>query len=305
MKELPNIFLLHFAPETWTYLHKLNAFVGPPFPNDSNVRIGLRDCESHLDKVKVSWRITGRLRPNLAIDREELERLGGTSNLHSQEFAAVCESIITALYSALDGLRTFLFGTYRHVQGVQNGSNGKLFDRAKEAKYGVGFPEEIRSLLAEARDSWFLSLREFRTELTHGSTGSCHLDTATNLIRYFNDGIKREGRSFFLGDIEDYLRGMDAQVRELVEAISLFYFRTLESTPQFKMCGFYRGRWYGRMVAPALDVSSDHGHCMSYDWFEREEGYFCPLAHQCQAYLRKWPAGTSEVSGKVPTKKED
>lgn len=297
MNELPNIFLLRFAPETWTCLHKLHAFAGPPLPNDSNVRIGLRDCERHLDKVTVSWRIAERLRPNLALDREELERLGGTSNLHSQEFAAICESIITALYSALDGLRTFLFGTYRRVQGVQNGSNGKLFERAKEAKYGVGFPEEIRRLLDEAQDKWFLSLREFRTELTHGSTGTCHLDTATNRIRYFNDGIKREGRSFHLEDIEEFLSGMDAHVRALVEAISAFHFRTLESTPQFKMCGTYRGRWYGRMVAPALNVSSGDGHCMSCDWFELQDGYFCPLAHECQAYLRKWPRGTSEVSG--------
>jgi len=124
----------------------------------------LRDCEQHLDKVDVLWRVSQTLRPNLAIDREELDRLGGTSNTHSQELAAVYESIVCALYSALNGLRTFLFGVHRNVKGVQNGSNGKLFDRAQEAKYGPGFSEEVRALLSAARNTWFLRLREIRTE---------------------------------------------------------------------------------------------------------------------------------------------
>jgi hypothetical protein len=146
MVELPNVFHLQFAPQDWTHLHKLLAFVGLPLPKDANVRIGLRDFESHLDKVSILWRILERLRPNLILDREELEKLGGTNNLHSQEFAAVCESIVGELYSSLDGLRTFIFGTYRHVQRVQRGSNGKLFEGARDGKYGADFPEEIRVL---------------------------------------------------------------------------------------------------------------------------------------------------------------
>ena len=267
MPELPKIFHLQFAPETWSALHTLLYFVGPPLPDDGNVRIGLRDCEHHLDKVAVLWRVLGRLRPNLAIDREELDRLGATNNLNSQEFAAVCEAIICALYSALDGLRTFIFGAYRRVQGVQNGSNGKLFDRAKENQYGPGFPTDVCALLAAAAASWFPALRELRTELTHGSTGSCHLDTATNLIRYFNSGIKRDGRTYFHDDIESLLRENEAHIRKLVEDLASFHVAQLVPTPQFHICGMYRGRWYGRMVAASPIVSSLDGHCLSYDWF--------------------------------------
>lgn len=117
-------------------------------PDDSNVRIGLRDCERHLNRAIVYGRIVARLRPNLVHGREELEKYGGSDDLNSEEYAAVCEAIIATLYSALDGLRTFLFGAYRKVQGVQNGSNGKLFERAKNknmaqaspAKFAVFYP---------------------------------------------------------------------------------------------------------------------------------------------------------------------
>lgn len=297
MEELPNIFLLDFAPERWTNLHKLALFVGPPFPNDGNVRIGLRDCERHLNRSVVYFRILGRLRPNLSLDREELKKYGGSSNMNSQEYAAIAESVITTLYSALDGLRTFLFGAYRNVAGVQNGSNGKLFQRAKEQKYGEGFPADIATLLAKAWDDWFASLRDFRTELTHGSTGSCHLDEATGRIGYFNDGIKIENRSFMLEDIDAYLGDVEARVRELVESIAGYHFQKLDPAPHFAMCGFYKGRWYGRMVEPSRDMHFGSGSCLSYDWFESTEGQFCPMASRCEAYSRKWPGGSAGMSG--------
>jgi hypothetical protein len=296
MPDFPNVFLLRFAPEQWTALEKLVRLVGPPLPNDSNVRIGLRDCLRHLDKVTVLWRITSRLRSNLALDREELERLGGTSNAHSEEYAATCEGIICALYSALDGFRTFVFGCYRNVQGVQNGSNGKLFERATDSKYGVGFPEKIRSMLAFAHKDWFSELREFRTELTHGSTGSCHLDSATNRVMYMNEGIKRGDRVFINEDIEELLHRYEARIRELVDSVAMFHLAKLEPAPMFHMCGMYRFRWYGRMVLSKASINSQDGHCLSYDWFEKEDGYFCPLASRCEAYKRKWPGGSASLA---------
>jgi hypothetical protein len=294
MPELPNLFFLEFAPERWTTLHKLAGFAGPPLPNNAYVRIGLRDCGQHLDKTALFFGIAERLRPNLALDREELDRIGATSNLNSQDFAALGESIICTLYSALDGLRGFLYGTYRDVKCIQNGSNEQLFKRAKAGKYGHGFPEEIRALLAAAYDSWFPSFREFRTELTHGSTGTCHLDVKTQRIRYLNDGIKREGRTFVLEDFEHMLRQTDQNIRSLVDAVAAFHFATLEPTLKFVICGVYRSHLYYRLVAPSATVSSNDGHCLSYDWFEKKEGYYCPRAKKCGAYGRKWPGGSAE-----------
>jgi len=70
-RELPDVFPLQFTPEDWTSLHKLRRFLGPPLPQEINVRIGLRDCEQHLEKVEVLWRVAERLRPSLALDNEE------------------------------------------------------------------------------------------------------------------------------------------------------------------------------------------------------------------------------------------
>ncbi len=235
----------------------------------------------------------GKTRPSLALDREELELIGATSNVNSKEFAAIGESAICALYSALDGLRTFLFGTYRRIQGVQNGSNGRLFERAKRASYGPGFPEEVRALLATAYDSWFPSLRRFRTELTHGSTGSCHLDVTSQRIRYINGGFAQGGPAFVLEDFEHMLRETDQNIRALIEAVAALHFAKLAPMPRFVICGTYRAHWYGRLVAASATVNSNDGHCLSYDWFETADGYYCPLAKKCAAYQRKWPGGST------------
>ncbi|HEX8076728.1 MAG TPA: hypothetical protein VF511_02850, partial [Chthoniobacterales bacterium] len=117
-------------------------------------------------------------------------------------------------------------------------------------------------------------------------------------IRYFNEGIKREKAvAFFLDDIEGVLRTFSGQVQELVQLIAAHYYNQLIPTPRFHMCGTYRGRWYGRMVAAAPNLSFADGHCISYDWFEKEADYFCPMAKRCPAYKRKWPGGSAAVIG--------
>lgn len=295
MPDLPKIFHLQFAPDTWSALRKLQYFVGPPLAKNGYIRIGLRDCENHLEKVSVLWRVAEQLRSGLVLDRKELAHFGATKNLHSQEFAAVCEAIVCALYSALDGLRVFIFGAYHGVKRVQNESNEKLLKRAKLNEYGCEFDEEIRVLLADAYDSWFPSLRQLRTELIHGSTGSCHLDANTNLVGYINSGIKQDGRSYIQDDIEKLLFGFEGSIRKLFEDIATIHLARLTPELQFKICGSYLGRWYGRMVAISPTISFNDGHCLSYDWFETEEGLFCPLAERCAAYQRKWPGGSAAV----------
>jgi hypothetical protein len=98
-------------------------------------------------------------------------------------------------------------------------------------------------------------------------------------------------------NVEAWLRGLENQIRDLVDEIPAIHFVRLTPGPQFKMCGSYQGRWYGRMLAASPTVSFKDGHCLSYDWFEHEEGFFCRLAQQCAAYRRKWPGGLKSVSG--------
>lgn len=291
MPDDQHAFLIQYLPERWSQIQKLLSFLGPPVAVNGNVRIGLQDCEGHLEKVDVLWRISNRLRPELAKDREELERLGGTSNQNSEEYAAICEATVCSLYSAIDGLRKFIHGAYSKVQGVQNSSNGKLFDKAAEQKYGPGFPEDIRLLLTEARDNWFRELRKFRTELTHGRTGSCHLNPATGLISYFNDGLGNNHKSHVINDIEGKLREYQKGILELVESICHYHLGLLEPHPTFHICGTYRARWYGRTVLASPAASWADGQCLSHDWFEREDGYMCPMAKDCPAYKKKYPGG--------------
>jgi len=284
--------LLQFAPDTWSPLEKLSNFVGPPLPNDSNVRMGLRDCLQHLNKVQVFERVAAKLRPSLAEDRRELEQFGGTQNLNASEYAATHEAMLSSLYSAIDGLRTFIFGAYRRVQGVQNGSNGKLLQRATDRQYGPGFPEEVRLLLDQANTTWFPSFRELRTELTHGSTGTCHYREDSNTVVYTNNGIIRDGKGLWIDDFESAVRSWKTGVVNLTEAICEFHFRQLEPVVSLHHCGMYHYRWYGRLVGPSPSVSFADGHCLSYDWFEVEREHFCPMASQCGAYSRKWPGGS-------------
>ena len=182
-------------PERWSTTQKLLGFLGPPYPTKGYIRDGLETCEAHLHKVEVLRRIALKLRPDLPKDRAQLEEIGASQQHHSQEFAAICETIICELYSVLDGLRTFIYGAYRHVQRVQNESNERLLKRAADNVYGPGIPEEICAFLAGAYNTWFPHLRNLRKELTHGSVGFCDLDQTTDLVRYFNEGIKEEGRT--------------------------------------------------------------------------------------------------------------
>ncbi len=73
---------------------------------------------------------------------------------------------------------------YSSVQGVQKISTSKFFSKAKDGGYDEGFLEELNNTLIKAYDNWFLLLRKYRTELTHGSLGACHQNRETKKIRY-------------------------------------------------------------------------------------------------------------------------
>jgi len=294
---LPKIFHLRFAPEIWSPLFRLCNFVGLAFPNNRDAYDGLTACEGHLDKVQVLKRIAERLLPELPKDLEELDQRGASRNLNSHEYAALCETIICELYSSLDGLRQFLYGIYRHVRKVQNSSNEKLFRHAKEQVYGPEFSEAIRLELAQAYDTWFPRLRTLRTELTHGKVGSCHLDSQTGKVRYFNDGLGNQRRVFVIEDVVAVLNEYETYVTRLLNAIAAQSFEQVEKKPYFQICGIYLGRIYARMVSPSVNMTFQDGHCASWDWFEQEKAFMCPMISRCSAYKSKWPGGSKAALG--------
>lgn len=306
-----DVFLIQFTPERWSNLEKLLRHLNAAAGKNGNVRKGLHDCSSHLAKVPVFWRIAKKLRPGLQNDDDELETYGGTNGLSGAEMAAVFESIICELYSALDGLRLFFYGEYKNVKGVQNSSNGKLFGNAKNEKYGIEFPEEIRGLLSKASEEWFEELRGFRTELTHGSAGFCSWNRESDTITYMNQGIKESSnRLQFIDDMESKIRFYEASVMAFVETIAEYYLDRVDNIPVFQVCGMFKARVYTRAVVINRNTVSFDGHCLAHEWFDMNPEFRCPMAEGCEAYGRKFPGGLSAFQkimngGQAPAKENN
>jgi hypothetical protein len=293
MSDLPKIFHLQFDPARWTQLERLRAMLGKPLPTTRASYQALDACLGHLQKYQALCRVAARIIPNLPKDRLELETYGASRNLHCEEFGALLEAMLCELYESLDGLRHLLCVVYPKAQGLQDKSNEKLFQRAKNKRYSADFPEPIRIALAAAYDDWFPKLHELRTKITHGTVGSFYLDEKQESVNYINEGLSSLNQVFAIKDILSTVRAYDANVRSLLETIAGFFLAQLLPIPRMYPCGVYLGRMYIRMVAPTTDMTIHSGHCASWDWFEKEPGLFCPLARQCSAYTRKWPGGNA------------
>ncbi|PXA03905.1 hypothetical protein DDZ13_09705 [Coraliomargarita sinensis] len=279
-------FLLKFVPEQWTPLERFAAFAADTY-KDRHVSEGLAAITDHLEKYKVIAGLADDLIPTMHEDRKELKEKGYSSSRRSRQIAALCEVLVCELYSAIDGLRDTLYGIFRDVQSIQKSSNEKLFKRAKERKYGSGFPEWLNEVLAIAFDEWFQDLKELRTELTHGQVGNCSLSEDFKTIRYMNTGLGDDHRAFVIDDFIQKISGYDKNVRLLFDSIFEGLYPSLRKIPRLQICGMYKARWYGRKVAPEENLSFKHGACVSWDWFEEKEGLMCPLASKCVAYTRK------------------
>jgi hypothetical protein len=279
-------FGLVFIPEQWPSVRKFRQFMGPPFKVDRDLATGANAAENHLAKFSVLAGLANRLGDQLAEDAAELAEKGHTPASRSKEFAALVETLFCELYAVLDGIRGTLFSAYKKVRGVQNKSTGRLFKKAKDKEYGPGFPEDIRAALASAFDSWFPRLRSIRTEVTHGGTGTCHLDSKTDKICYIHGGLGSATRAFVIEDVVEELNGKAASVTALVEAVYRPLFSLLEPVDRRVECGFYKGRCYERVVSPSAGLSFHSGQCFSRGWFETEVGYECPMRGVCEAYQR-------------------
>lgn len=279
-------FFLKFVPEQWTPFERFHAFAPDTYP-DPWVARGLNAVQDHLNKYEVIAGLVNDLVPTIDEDRKELEETGHSSSRRSRQTAALCEVLVCELYSSLDGLRDALFGIYRDVKGIQRSSNEALFKRAKERKYGNEFPGCLQEALSDAFDMWFQDLKQLRTEVTHGQVGYCHLNKETKRISYLNSGLGNRNRALVIDDFITHVSRFFAEIRLLMDAVFSFLCTTLKPIPRLQICGFFKARWYGRMVAPKDNLSSSDGNCVSWDWFENLASYRCPLSSKCEAYTRK------------------
>lgn len=273
-----------FAPEHWTSAAKFRQFMGPPFEVNRELTKGSNSADNHFSKFSVLAGLANRLRKELPQDETELEEHGYSPASRSKEYAALVESLFCELYASLDGIRRTLFAAYRNVQGVQNKSTEKLFSRAKENKYGAGFPSDIRELLLSAYDTWFTRLRRIRTEVTHGDIGNCHLDKETRKVTYMHGGLGSGNQALVLVDIESELNQLTESVATLIEGVFASLCAKLEPVEKRVLCGLYKGRCYERIVSYSPTLSFNDGCCTSLKWFAKEDGCECPMRANCGAY---------------------
>jgi hypothetical protein len=278
-------FVLFFDPSQWTAARRLQVFVGPPLSHPE-VRRGAEAAMSHLEKYQVLAGLANRLVTTLREDQEELDRYGYSPAQRSKEFAALIEVLACELYSAIDGVRRALYGTYKGVNGVRKDSNDKMFDNASNRKYGPEFPGTLRAALDAANLSWFKRLRALRTEVTHGSTGSCTLNRETGTVSYFHCRLGSERSTLIDADIVGRLNEYQKHVTALTEIVFSHLYTLIHPREERAVCGIYKGRLYERTVTVGEDLTFASGACYSKKWFLSESEHACPLSDRCPAFLR-------------------
>lgn len=279
-------FLLQFEPADWTPSGKFLRFLGPPFIGSRALTEAIQSCADHTRKYETFAELAAELEPKLALDRDELESQGYTPAARSRQFSALIEVLVCELYSILDGIRYTTFHIYRKVRGVQSASTSKLFSKASEGSYGKDFPEELLALFSAAYSDWFPELRRLRTAFTHGGLGSCSLSQDRTAIAYMNPSLGSDGVAHVIPDIVAHFNRLAIAVFRLNHDFFEYHYGRLLQNQSSQFCGFYRGRGYMRTVTPEPDLVWDSGTCASYDWFDKESEFRCPLANECAAYRR-------------------
>ncbi|MBY0495030.1 MAG: hypothetical protein K2Y23_12530 [Cyanobacteria bacterium] len=294
-------FIVHFAPETWSFGYRFNKFMGPPFHVDSALCAGVASVLAHQDKYSLLVDIANAFRSTLDEDETELEETGYTAARRTRSFAALSETMVAEQYAMLDGFRKVVHSIFRRVPGTQDSSTQKLFKRAADATYGavpashVGahiFPE-LNARLAAAQADWFPLLCQVRTLTTHGRTGNCYRDRDTGRISYrYRTGAEKD---VHIEDIVAWLNDTFGSVCGLMEWFFEQCFDTLEAVERPVLCGIYNERIYERFVAATATLSADDGRCLSRGWFDTEPGCECPKRGACGAYNRPVPKEEREV----------
>jgi hypothetical protein len=272
-------FLLVFAPDEWDAVDRFGKFKYAPLEGNKIFKRGISATSDHLAKFRVLAEIGNELIGGFDLDRQEMNEKGHTHAKYSRQFAAIAECCVNELYAALDGIRDVIYAVYSSIKGVQKKSTSKLFSKAKDNKYGKDFPAELNSLLAESHDNWFLLLRKYRIEFTHGSLGSCRRDDNTGKVSYMHSGLGTEERSLVIDDFVAYINEVYKSTLQLQHNVFEFFYTTLPLEATITLCGFYTGLGYMRSIDPVLPLTRHSGTCLSVDYATP-----CPIRERCGAY---------------------
>jgi len=166
-------------------------------PRDHRAVSGARN---HFKKAVILRDLAEKLRPQIQIDRQQLQARGYTPAKYSAESAAVIENIFTELYSAIDCTRRVIVATHK-MRGVPD-STRKLFQRIQANLLDDVLPAELVEAFKRATWERLLSMRG---ELTHSDLGPCHYDDTTGKISYWHTGLGHGARPLIIEDIYDRL----------------------------------------------------------------------------------------------------
>ncbi len=286
-------FLLVFAPEEWDAVDRFGKFKYALLEGNKIFKRGISATSDHLDKFRVLAEIGNELIGGFDFDRKEMNEKGHTHAKYSRQFSAIAECCINELYAALYGIRDVIYAVYSSIEGVQKKSTSKLFSKAKNNKYGKYFPVELNALFAESYDNWFLQLRKYRTEFTHGSLGSCSKDDKTGKVSYMHRGLGTEARCLVIADFVEYINEVYKNTLQLQHNVFEFFYTTLPLETTITLCGFFTGLGYMRSIDPVLPLTRHSGTCLSIHYATP-----CPIKEQCGAYknaIRKGQRGSHEA----------
>ena len=275
---MPN--LLMFAPETWGEAEKFAKFYGPTYPLRDLQKRNVSGVANHIHKALAIYALVQRLRPNLNIDRDELDTRGFTGAQHSKEFSAVFKSAILELYSAVDCAAKTVIAIYENRSRNLGSSTRGLFQNFE--KITEPFPEEIKRILRAV--DWYHDLRVVRDELTHREIGHCSLDHKTGQVNYLLHGLVHEDRPLHIPDIFSWFEQKFHQVNQFTGILFRYLNTTLGAGEVMAVCGMTQGRMLIRYVNPAQVLTFDNGRCGSRQWIDNPAGPTCPFKPWCGAY---------------------
>ncbi|HLO86118.1 MAG TPA: hypothetical protein VK203_14075 [Nostocaceae cyanobacterium] len=282
-EQLPTVFTYH--PEYWDYVDRFTKWHGAPFPDSPILSKSLRTITDHRNKFRTLADRANLLIPEIVEERKLLNQTGYSNCDKVREFTAIIETLVCEIYSCLDGLRDAIHSIYENVRGVQKKSTGTLFKKAAEESYGEGFPLEIATLLKAAYESWFIKLRELRSELTHGNLGICSMQDEEKIV-YIHHGISLGKQPLIIDDIIAWLNTNINQVNVLLNDICKFWFNQLEPREVLENCGIHKGRFMGRVIMITEPIDQDSGLCIFRHFYEEYPEFACPIKDSCAAYAR-------------------
>lgn len=275
-----------FAPELWGEIDYFSTFWSTTYTFNERDQRAVKGVHAHFEKFRRLGSLGLKLRPNLEIDRTELERQGFTEADNAAELATVLEAAILELYSSVDCTAKVLRAIYGTGTRGFKDSTRSLFQNVD--KLTGTFPEELKAPIAKA--AWYGQLVHLRDELTHLSPGHVYPDRETGVVSYRHYGLKRDDKPLIIDDIFNWLTEMAVQVNQFLGTIFHHLNGTLADKPIMQPCGMVQGRMLHRYLRPGRPVTFNSGACGAWVWFELPENPTCPFKDDCGAYQNKAPA---------------